>query len=66
LIYNGLDQTFFGHWALLFLSAVSACAFFARCGGLRQFGLVVSVDGLLDIGHATVAYFKSVAVEYFV
>ena len=28
--------------------------------------LVVSVDGLFDIGHATVAYFNSVAVEYFV
>jgi hypothetical protein len=26
----------------------------------------VSVDGLFDIGHATVAYFNSVAVEYFV
>jgi hypothetical protein len=64
LIYNGLDQTFFGHWALLFLSTV-ACAFFARKGVLGQFGLVVSVDGLFDIRHATVAYFNSVAVEYF-
>ena len=65
LIYNGFDQTLFGHWALLFLSTVT-CAFFARCGGLWQFGLVVSVDGLFDIRHATVAYFNSVAVEYFV
>jgi hypothetical protein len=61
----GLDQTFFGHWALLFLSTV-ACAFFARCGGLGQFGLVLSVDGLFDIEHATIAYFNSVTVEYFV
>jgi hypothetical protein len=50
--------------ALFFLYTVE-CAFFARCGGLGQFGLVVSVDGLIDIGHATVAYFSSVAVEYF-
>jgi hypothetical protein len=40
--------------------------FFPRCGGLGQFGLVVSVDDLFNIGHATVAYFNGVAVEYFV
>ena len=44
LIRNGLDQTFFGHWALVFYSTV-ACAFFARRSGLGQFGLVVSIDG---------------------
>ena len=65
MTHNGLDQTFFGHWALFFLSTV-ACAFFARCGGLGQFGLVVSVDGLFYIGRATVTYFNGVAVEYLV
>ena len=53
LIHNGLDQIFFGDWALFFLSTV-AFAFFARCVVLGQFGLAVSVDGLFDIGHETV------------
>ena len=60
LIHNRLDQTFFGHWALFFYTAVP-CAFFARRSGLGQFGLLVSIGGLFNIGHATVAYFNCVA-----
>jgi hypothetical protein len=49
LIYNGFDQTFFGHWAVFFVSTV-ACAFFAGCGSLGHSGLVVSVDVCLILG----------------
>ena len=64
LIYNRLREALAEEWAFLAFSAVAFVSFWFI--EFHKDGLVVTVNGLFDVGHTGVANFDCIPVEYFV